>query len=761
MEAVRAIDQEFAQGHKAARGILYASSEQELFSVAREYVRSVVPQAELGVYLQHSTEGELYRLDCLPGDFPATISANSEFASLLKSDIAKDHSYNYYEEQQLEGTLSLPRNFQGIAWLALVVPPNFRLLFLAAVPNGVEGDYSLHREFVLLLSSTFVLQLRHIWDTRKQSILNLLASLDSENCCRSDFFCKLASEFAEILQAEGCTILARCRDTNEKQVGVVGTTGLFYPRRGQKALTPEEIAAIRYSEGEGLTGTILKTGQPIRLDHVSDDQLANAKSAESPFTRGESRPFLGFPIVSRGEVVAIVRLHARKNPGPEGGRTTYSLVDEAVLMELSPLLSRVLERYHTSLDRRELSNHRRFLLESTEALYRSASVQDVFDAVVKSAREISDANAAYFLVPHDNNGFQVQAHAGENDIPCSFVVPKGKGLVAKAAKSGECVLVPTVSESREFWLPPELKRLPFVIRSEACVPMMASGDCIGVLSILSSLPYRFYPNCLEEPTLVALARYGAILMVAERERLEKAHLNRRLAEEIEKGATRQVGKALAHQTRGIIGRILGEVHRLRDLESQVPELKKRIDAIVRKIEEHREVYITLIERAEIELPSFERIEPRGIVRNFWQEHKKQLLRRQMRVEFAPDSRETIGKVSADPGSLLFIAHALLDNACYWGKSRVSIGLKDDGSRYVLVVTDDGPGISAENVQHVMDHTRQFTTKPPSEGTGWGLNLVQMLARQHGGKLHYLRGNGLTEFHVSFLKNPTGKELASC
>ncbi|MEW8149557.1 MAG: ATP-binding protein [Candidatus Thiodiazotropha endolucinida] len=58
---------------------------------------------------------------------------------------------------------------------------------------------------------------------------------------------------------------------------------------------------------------------------------------------------------------------------------------------------------------------------------------------------------------------------------------------------------------------------------------------------------------------------------------------------------------------------------------------------------------------------------------------------------------------------------------------------DHGGRFVeILVTDDGPGISTENLAKVFDPF--FTTSEPGQGVGLGLFIVQEIAREHDGCL---------------------------
>lgn len=91
---------------------------------------------------------------------------------------------------------------------------------------------------------------------------------------------------------------------------------------------------------------------------------------------------------------------------------------------------------------------------------------------------------------------------------------------------------------------------------------------------------------------------------------------------------------------------------------------------------------------------------------------------------------------------------LIDNAldAVSDGGRVVVTARAAGSRVVVRVTDDGPGIPAEVRSRIFDPF--FTTKPVGKGTGLGLDIVRRLVDQNEGAIEVESVPGRTEFRVA-------------
>ena len=106
-------------------------------------------------------------------------------------------------------------------------------------------------------------------------------------------------------------------------------------------------------------------------------------------------------------------------------------------------------------------------------------------------------------------------------------------------------------------------------------------------------------------------------------------------------------------------------------------------------------------------------------------------RRATSVEF--DVRTEPWWVTGDPAALERAITNLLDNAAKWSPpgGRVRVELR----RGTIMVSDQGKGISPDDLPHVFDRFYRSTESRTLPGSGLGLSIVKAVADRHGGEVH--------------------------
>jgi two-component system heavy metal sensor histidine kinase CusS len=115
-----------------------------------------------------------------------------------------------------------------------------------------------------------------------------------------------------------------------------------------------------------------------------------------------------------------------------------------------------------------------------------------------------------------------------------------------------------------------------------------------------------------------------------------------------------------------------------------------------------------------------------------------------RAAGAPAAQGLVSIDVADPGRRLRlgldadlaerILQPVLENACRYGSSSVSVSLRRENGSVVYEVRDDGPGVAAEEGERIFEPGTRGAAQQQngSTGAGLGLALARRLARSVDG-----------------------------
>jgi PAS domain S-box-containing protein len=132
------------------------------------------------------------------------------------------------------------------------------------------------------------------------------------------------------------------------------------------------------------------------------------------------------------------------------------------------------------------------------------------------------------------------------------------------------------------------------------------------------------------------------------------------------------------------------------------------------------------------------------------------------VEYAPPAEPLL--ILGDPNRLNSVMANLLSNAIKFTVQggKIKVDVQWDADQVEISVTDNGPGISEDEIPRVFEHLfrgRAAVRDPnnPIEGTGLGLALAKTIVEQHGGRISVTsqEGKGST-FAFSLPREPIPK-----
>ncbi|MFZ5570193.1 MAG: ATP-binding protein [Thermodesulfobacteriota bacterium] len=167
---------------------------------------------------------------------------------------------------------------------------------------------------------------------------------------------------------------------------------------------------------------------------------------------------------------------------------------------------------------------------------------------------------------------------------------------------------------------------------------------------------------------------------------------------------------LPQSAREDMDRILHEAQRCRDTVKELLEFARQTSHLMRNQDINKAISRTLFLLENQSL--FQNIE---IIRKF---------------------DETLPEIPVDIQQMNHVFMNIILNAAQAmeGKGRLFLktGLTTDRERVLLEITDTGPGIPEDVMQHIFEPF--FTTKEEGKGTGLGLSMVYGIVEDHGGKI---------------------------
>ena len=173
-------------------------------------------------------------------------------------------------------------------------------------------------------------------------------------------------------------------------------------------------------------------------------------------------------------------------------------------------------------------------------------------------------------------------------------------------------------------------------------------------------------------------------------------------------------------------------HATKDLESQ----KKILPVVLQQTSRMENIVNDLLSLSRIELQEHirpnDKVDLNEIISHSIELHQEILKKNNIKCEFEEKSKNI--KTNGDRNRLIEVFNNLIDNAIKYSEKNKKIIIKSkiEGDYFIVVIKDEGIGISKENIPQITE--RFFRVDPAKSkevgGTGLGLAIVKHIVNQH-------------------------------
>ncbi|WP_420640846.1 sensor histidine kinase [Candidatus Leptofilum sp.] len=385
------------------------------------------------------------------------------------------------------------------------------------------------------------------------------------------------------------------------------------------------------------------------------------------------------------------------------------------------------EQLHTTANTRSAISpeHLARLLQISQRLSSTLRLDDLLSLVMDVATELTHTETASILLVDRSTGHLHFAASTRGEVPRDIVVPLDSSIAGWVVRHGRSLILDDVQTDERFYANVD-EDLEFVTRSMLAVPLVTSQGAIGALEVINKEDDKDYTG-QDVALMEALASQSAVAIV-------NAHLFSQsdlIAEIMHELKTPLMAISAASEllTRPeipqekhgeLLGMIKKESNRLSKmtkdfldfsrLESGRMRLAREAVAIAQIIEE-----VVSISQAQAAA--------RGI---------------EISLNLAPDlpTSEGTTAVIGDADRLKQVLLNLVSNAVKYNvaNGRIAISATCQENEVQIAVADTGPGIEAEDIEHLFERFYRIPGSESAEGSGLGLSVAQKIVEEHNGRI---------------------------
>lgn len=222
---------------------------------------------------------------------------------------------------------------------------------------------------------------------------------------------------------------------------------------------------------------------------------------------------------------------------------------------------------------------------------------------------------------------------------------------------------------------------------------------------------------------------NVLIMVKDITKLKLSE--RKMLQENKMAAIGQLAAGVAHEIRNPLGLIRNYCYILKNNLDDEEKVKKSIDVIEISVQKSSDIIDNLLNFSRISSNEYEKINMRNFITKLIELEKNTLKKNNIDYKIVC-SKDII--CYANQESLKHIFLNLISNSidALTNGGLISIELNKKGNMLLIKFSDNGTGISEENLENILNPF--FTTKQCGKGTGLGLYIAYNEIQKHGGNI---------------------------
>ncbi len=497
------------------------------------------------------------------------------------------------------------------------------------------------------------------------------------------------------------------------------TSGLLEIQASQGL--PVGAGDIRLRIGDGITGWVVRSGQPARVNDVRTDPR---------YVRihDNVRSELAVPLEVEGEVRGVLNMDSDQVEA-------FTVADQELLQALSIQAARVIHSTWLYAQLRLKARLFEALASIGQTINSTLNLDDALQAVTREAGQLMNARVcSLHLLDGTRQWLDLKASFGAGETylqkPRLGTEESLLGMVVRRKKP---VQVENVQTSTRYQNVEVARREGLV--SLLSVPLLFGGEATGTLSVYTESHYSFSNE--EIRILSALAELSAIA-------IEKARLYERIVDVEEQlrqneklSALGLLAAEVAHEIRNPLTVMKMLYHSL-DLKFATGDPRAKDAAIMgEKMDHLNRIVEQILDFARSTEPKLDPVnvntllDDLGLLLRHKLKHQNITFVRQLAVTLPSVMADAMQLEQAFLNLMLNAVQAMPRGGTLTVTTRAVAGGKNGPAQVVIEFTDTGEGMSEEQCERVFSSLLN-TTK--ARGTGLGLAIVTRVVETHRGTI---------------------------